>query len=181
MTREIEVRAVAKMRRRMKFLARSIALRAQLIVGAALGRILQRLVRFVRRLEFFLGAVFLAHVRMILARKLAIGGFDFRLAGFGLHAQSVVVVFELHPSSPACIAPDYMHYGCNMPLHPRAKPAASIADRGLGCQMDRVQCVTLIRRGVVSGFFGIEISSTPCLPLALMPSASALSGSAKRR
>jgi hypothetical protein len=41
--------------------------------------------------------------------------------------------------------------------------------------------LTLILRGAVSARFGIEISSTPFLPVAWMPSALALSGSAKRR
>ena len=41
--------------------------------------------------------------------------------------------------------------------------------------------LTLILRGALSARFGIETSSTPFLPLAWMPSALALSGSAKRR
>jgi hypothetical protein len=38
-----------------------------------------------------------------------------------------------------------------------------------------------MRRGAASAFFGMTISSTPCLPVALICSASAVSGRAKRR
>ena len=53
------------------------------------------------------------------------------------------------------------------------QPAVSATGRGSHC--------TWMRRGVVSGFLGMSICSTPCLPVAVMPSGLALSGSEKRR
>ena len=53
------------------------------------------------------------------------------------------------------------------------QPAVSATGRGSHC--------TWMRRGVVSGFLGMSICSTPCLPVAVMPSGLALSGREKRR
>src|SRR6185369_1649203 len=109
---KIEIRAIAEMRWRMEFVAGPVTARAQLVVGLALGRILQRLVGFIDALELFLGAFFLADVGMIFAREFAIRGLDFRVAGRGLHAENVVVILELHR--------------CETPMQ---RTAASIADR----------------------------------------------------
>src|SRR5690606_35878016 len=56
-------------RRRTDLVAGPIAARAQLVIGLALGRVTQRLVGLVDRLELFLGALFLADVRVVLARQ----------------------------------------------------------------------------------------------------------------
>src|SRR5262249_6816202 len=52
--REVEIGRVAEVGRRVEFLARPVAARAQVVVGPALGRILQRLVGFVDALELLL-------------------------------------------------------------------------------------------------------------------------------
>ena len=46
-------------------------------------------------------ARFLVAVGMVFLGQLAIGGLDLRLAGIGLHAQNVVIIFEFHCHSPA--------------------------------------------------------------------------------
>src|SRR5690606_18704644 len=78
--------------------ARPIAAGTQLVVGGALLRIAQCLIRFVDCLELLLGAGFLAYVRMELARHPAIGGLDLRLACAGLDAEGFVVILEMHSS-----------------------------------------------------------------------------------
>src|SRR5690606_32319647 len=146
--------------------AGAVAAGAQLVVGPAPGRVAQRLVGLVDGLEALLGPRLLAHVRVVLAREAAVGGLDLRLAGIGLHAQHAVVVLELHASSTTT-----------------ARVRRAVAS--LPVEASRGQCAvctpTWIRRGVLSGRFGITISSTPLRPVATMPSGSALSGSAKRR
>src|SRR5690606_3618575 len=56
-------------------------------------------VRLVDGLELVLGVGLLAHVRVVLARELAVGRLDLGLARARLHAEDVVVVLELHPRS----------------------------------------------------------------------------------
>src|SRR5581483_285852 len=93
---KMKIRTLAEIRRRLEFFARSVATRAQLVVGLALGRVLEGFVGLVDGLEFFLGARLLAHVRMEFARELPVRGLDLRLGGFGFDAESVVVILELH-------------------------------------------------------------------------------------
>src|SRR5690606_18942543 len=72
---------------------------AQLVIGLAPGRIAQRLVGLVDRLELVFGAGLLADIGMVLARQPAIGGLDLRFARIGLNAQNTVVILELHARS----------------------------------------------------------------------------------
>src|SRR5690606_2832178 len=60
--------------RRAHLVARTVAARAQRVVGLALGRVAQRLVGFVDRLEALLGVLFLADVGVVLAREASVGG-----------------------------------------------------------------------------------------------------------
>ena len=81
--------------RRAKLLAIA-KISAQLIIGGALVRIAQYLVRLLDLLEFVLRVLFLADVRVILARQLAVGAFH--LIGIGAAGQPkyLVVVLILH-------------------------------------------------------------------------------------
>ena len=87
---------LAEVRRRTEILARPIAARAQLVVGRALFLVAQHFVGFVDRLEALLGPLLLADVGVVLAGEPAIGRLEFRLAGAGLDAQSLVIILELH-------------------------------------------------------------------------------------
>ena len=69
---------------------------AELIVGRAFFRVLQHLVGFAQFLEFRFGIRFLADIRVILARQLAVGALDFILGGVAFHPQYFVVIFEIH-------------------------------------------------------------------------------------
>ncbi len=93
---EIGVALVLPVRRRAEFIAGAIAAGAQLIVGLASRRILERLVGFVDRFEFFLGAAFLADVRMVFAREPAVRRLDVGVRCIRLHAECFVVILELH-------------------------------------------------------------------------------------
>ena len=75
-----------KIGRRTEFLARLVTARAQLVVSRALFRVAQHFVGLVDRLEFFLGAGFLADVRMEFARKPSVRRLDLGLARTGLDA-----------------------------------------------------------------------------------------------
>src|SRR5690606_25402555 len=96
---EIEALAATEVGRRVEFLARTIALRTQLIVRAAFGRVAQRLVGLVDGLELLRGAGFLAHIRMVFARQPPVGRLDLGIAGRGLDPQRCVVILDFHPSS----------------------------------------------------------------------------------
>src|SRR5690606_16873725 len=97
---EIEsARAAGPEARRRHLVARPVASGAQLVIGLAPGRIAQRLVGLVDRLELVFGAGLLADVGMVLAREPAIGGLDLRLTRIGLDAQNTVVILELHACS----------------------------------------------------------------------------------
>src|SRR6185437_9489649 len=174
---EVEMLALslAPARRRPELLAAAVAAGAQLVVGAALLGVQQHLLRLVGGLELLLGARFLVLVRVILARQLAIGGLDLRLAGLGLHAQDLVIVFEFHRHS--------LRQAAERPHHAKRPTADHRPPRAAPASRRRGQWAVSItmRRGALSAFFGITISSTPCRLLAVMCSASTLSGSAKRR
>src|SRR5699024_7263245 len=89
----------APARRRTKLVAGTVAAGAQLIIGAALFRILERFVGFVDGLELFLGVGILVLVRLALACQFAVGRLDVGIAGIGLDTQDLVVVLELHALS----------------------------------------------------------------------------------
>src|SRR5690348_1578397 len=87
-------------RRRAELVATAIAASAQVVIGRALLLVAQYLMGFVDGFELLLGAGFLADVRVILARELAIRGLYLRLVRIGLYAQGFVVVLEFHPVIP---------------------------------------------------------------------------------
>src|SRR6185312_15837245 len=160
------VALVLPARRWPELLAAAVAAGTQLVVGAALLRIHQHFLCLVGGLEFLLGTRFLVLVRVVFARQLPIRRLDLGLGRVGLDAQNVVIVFEFHYRSPT-----------------DAKPTADPCRRGCSCNVTPASSrqaqwpvLMVMRRGVASAFFGITISSTPNLPFAVMPSASALSG-----
>src|SRR6266851_8928 len=73
---------------------------AQLIVGGALFRILERRVGLGDLLEFRLALRVLGNVRVILVRELAIGLLDRGLVGAALHAEGGVVILVFHFDAP---------------------------------------------------------------------------------
>ena len=72
------------------------AILSQLIVFRAPVRILKDLVRFGDFLELFFRAFLGIHVRVILARKLAVSRLDIFRLRVRLHAEYLVVVLEFH-------------------------------------------------------------------------------------
>ena len=66
-----------------------------IVLGAFIGAF-QRFIRFVHVLEFALGVLFFADIRVIFARQLAIGGLDRLVVSRGLDTQDLVIVFEVH-------------------------------------------------------------------------------------
>lgn len=73
-----------------------LAVLAQLVVLGALVRAFERFIGFGRVLELGFGVFFLAHIGVVLASQLAIGGLDFLVIGRRLDTQNLVVVFEIH-------------------------------------------------------------------------------------
>src|SRR5690606_13795795 len=115
----------------------------------------------------------LADVRVVLAGQPPVRGLQLGLAGRGLHAQGLVVVLELHASGTWKTKARRRY--------PRAQSTRAPPWRhGRDTRQGPSYCPWL-RRCVVSGRLGITTSSTPCLPVAVMRSGSALSGRAKRR
>jgi len=90
-------------RRTLELVAGPVAAGAQLVVGLAARRVLERLVGFVDRLDFLLGVAFLADVGMVFARKPTIGRFEFGIGCVRLDAQCCVVILELH-QPPSCVS-----------------------------------------------------------------------------
>jgi len=99
---EVEATGTAVVRRHVEFLARAVALCAQLVVGSALLRVAQRLVGLVDRLELVFGPGLLADVRVVLACQPTIGGLDLRLARARFHPQGGIVILEFHPATSIC-------------------------------------------------------------------------------
>ena len=66
-----------------------------IVFGAFIGTF-QCFIRFVDVLELSLGVLFLAYIRVIFARQLAIGGLDRLDVSRGLDTQDLVIVFEVH-------------------------------------------------------------------------------------
>jgi DnaJ domain len=97
-------------------------------------------------------------------------------------AEYLVVVLELHGSSRI---DRVARRRSGDPRDDGAEPNASgahEAPRSPSCVAEVLpQPLISIRRALVSARFGIAISSTPCLPAAVIPSGLAESGSAKRR
>ena len=81
--------------RRPELLARPIVA-PQAVIGGPLFGILEDLVGLLHVLELRLRVPFLAHVGVILAGELAIRALDLVGVRASLHAQSVVIVLELH-------------------------------------------------------------------------------------
>ena len=122
---EVEAAVAESAMRRAHLVTGPVTALTQLVIGLALGRITQRLVGLVDRLEPILGPGLLADVRMVLARQSAVGGLDLRLTGAGAHAERVVIVLELHHSPDwsgwhrADRRPDHPGAGCIiLPQHP---------------------------------------------------------------
>jgi len=69
---------------------------AELVVGRALLRVLQHLVRLADLLELGLGVRLLADVRVVLARELAVRLLDLVGARVASNPEHPVVVLELH-------------------------------------------------------------------------------------
>ena len=81
-------------RRRTEILPRLVA--AELVVGGALLRVLQRFVRFGDFLEFLLGVLFLRDVGVVFPRELAIRLLDLVGARFLVDAEGGVIVLVFH-------------------------------------------------------------------------------------
>jgi hypothetical protein len=90
-----ELKALAPVGRRTEVLALA-PVGTELVVGGALLRVLQHLVRFLEFLELLLCVPLLAHVGMVLAGELAIGALDLVLARGARHPHDLVVVLEAH-------------------------------------------------------------------------------------
>ncbi len=73
-----------------------LAVLAQVIVLGALVGAFQRFIGFRGVLELGLGILFLTDVGVVLARQLAIGGLDRLVVRCRLHAENLVIVFEVH-------------------------------------------------------------------------------------
>ena len=86
--------------RRLHFIARPVAPRSQLVVGGALFGIAQRLVGLIDGFECLFRSGLLAHIRVVFARKPAIGGLDFRFPGAGFDPEHFVVILEAHAADP---------------------------------------------------------------------------------
>jgi hypothetical protein len=93
-TAELEARVEARRGTEILAWARTTA---ELVVGRALLRIPQHLVRFAQLLEACLGVLLLADVGVVLARELAVGLLDLLGRGIARHSHDRVVVLELHP------------------------------------------------------------------------------------
>src|SRR5579875_728183 len=109
-------------RRRPEVVARTIAARAQVVVGRALLLVVQILVGLADGLEFLLGAGFLVLVGVILARELAVSRLDLVVARTLLHAQGLVVILKLHRLPRASKTP-------RRTAPPRASSHAVLPDR----------------------------------------------------
>ena len=93
----VEPAAPARAAGRRPELRALLPVRAQLVVFLPLGRIAQNLVGLVDLLEFLFRLLFVfGHVRVVLARELAEGFFNFVLARAARDAEHSVVVFEFH-------------------------------------------------------------------------------------
>jgi hypothetical protein len=92
-----ELVAAAPVRRRLELLSALVAF-AQIVICSTLLGVLKRFVGFGHLLESSFRVGLLAHVGVVLARQLAVGTLDFILGGAALHAESRVIVFELHGS-----------------------------------------------------------------------------------
>ncbi len=95
--RAAELKTRAPVGGRTELLAGTRA-RAQLIVSGALFRSPEHLIRFADFLESSFSVLFLADVRMVFARKLAIRLLDLRIGGIPRHAHHLVIILEFHPS-----------------------------------------------------------------------------------
>jgi hypothetical protein len=93
----VTAETLAPIRRRTEILARLV--RADLVVGGPLLGVLQDLVGLAHLLEALLGVLLLGHVRVVLARELAVRLLDVPLGGAALDAQDLVVVLVLHSPS----------------------------------------------------------------------------------
>src|SRR5690606_11949889 len=86
---ELEVVALAEVRRRTEVVAGAESAALELVVGLALLGVLEHLVRLVDRLETLLGVLFLADVGVVLARELPVRRLDLVGRGVLAHAQGV--------------------------------------------------------------------------------------------
>ncbi len=75
-----------------------LAVAAQVVVLGALVGAFQRFIGFGDVLELGLGVLFLAHIRVVLARQLAVGSLDRAVVRRWLNTQDLVIVFEVHLS-----------------------------------------------------------------------------------
>ena len=91
----VELESLVPVRGRTKVLAR-LPFRAEAVVSGALLRVLQDLVGLAELLEARLRVRLLAHVRMKLARELAVGPLDLVLGGVPVDAHHRVVVLVAH-------------------------------------------------------------------------------------
>jgi hypothetical protein len=73
-----------------------LAIFAQFVVFGAFVGAFKRLVGLGGVLELGLGVFFLADVGVIFARQLAVGGLDRLVVRRRLHAENLVIVFEVH-------------------------------------------------------------------------------------
>ena len=80
--------------RRAEILTRVVA--AELVVGCALFLVGQRLVGLGHGLEFFLGVLFLGHVRMVFAGEPAVRLLDVFIRGAALDPEGGVIVLVFH-------------------------------------------------------------------------------------
>src|SRR5690606_34313883 len=73
-----------------------LAITAQFVVFGAFVGAFQRFIGFRGVLELGLGVFFLADIGVVFARQLAIGRLDGLVVGCRLHAEYLVIVFEVH-------------------------------------------------------------------------------------
>lgn len=73
---------------------------AQLIVGGAFVRVLERFIGLPDFLEFFFGIGFFGNVRVILVGELAVSLLDLLGAGVSRNAQNLVIVLVFHRLYP---------------------------------------------------------------------------------
>src|ERR1022692_239449 len=92
-----ELKACAPVGRGTELLA-GTRTRSELIVRGALFRAAKHLIRFADFLEASFGVLFLADVRMVFARNVAIRLLDLRIGGIPRHAHHFVIILEFHPS-----------------------------------------------------------------------------------
>ena len=127
-TAAAEFESVAPVRGRLEVLPR-LPVGAKLVVGGALFRVLQYRIGLSQFLETKFRIGCLADIWMIFARQLAVGAFDFILAGASLDASSVplrifLVIASIPPGVRAGCRAFPAASSCKFPFQNRCRPEA---------------------------------------------------------